>query len=94
MIETLELENHHKVLEIGSGYQTALLVEIAAQVYSIEIVPELAERFRKILEQLNYQNIHLKCGDGLTDWAEQTLRIYITLFENQTIKESSNYWSR
>ena len=73
MTEALALENHHRVLEIGTGcgYQTAVLAELADQVYSIEIVPELAERSRKILQQLNYQNIHLKCGDGLTDWAAQ-----------------------
>jgi len=74
MTEALALEKHHRVLEIGTGcgYQTAVLAEIVDQVYSIEIVPELAERAGKILAQLNYQNIHLKCGDGLTDWAEQS----------------------
>jgi protein-L-isoaspartate(D-aspartate) O-methyltransferase len=73
MTASLQLESHHKVLEVGTGcgYQTAVLAEIVEQVYSIEIVPELAERARKILRQLHYQNIHLKCGDGLTDWAEQ-----------------------
>jgi len=74
MTEALALEKHHRVLEIGTGcgYQTAVLAEIVDQVYSIEIVPELAQRSRKILAQLNYQNIHLKCGDGLTDWAEHS----------------------
>lgn len=73
MTEALELESHHKVLEIGTGcgYQTAVLAEIAEQIYTIEIVPELAERADKTLQQLGYSNIHGKCGDGLTDWAEQ-----------------------
>lgn len=73
MTDALALEKHHKVLEIGTGcgYQTAVLAEIAEQIYTIEIVPELAERSGKILQQLGYSNIHGKCGDGLTDWAEQ-----------------------
>lgn len=73
MTESLHLESHHRVLEIGSGcgYQTAVLAEIVEQIYSIEIVPELAQRAAKNLLSLGYQNVHLKCGDGLTDWAEQ-----------------------
>ena len=73
MTESLQLKSHHRVLEIGSGcgYQTAVLAEIAAQVYTIEIVPELAQRAAKNLQILGYQNVHLKCGDGLSDWAEQ-----------------------
>ncbi|MGB5447103.1 MAG: protein-L-isoaspartate(D-aspartate) O-methyltransferase [Psychromonas sp.] len=73
MTESLQLKKHHRVLEIGSGcgYQTAVLAEIAAQVYTIEIVPELAQRAAKSLQTLGYQNVHFKCGDGLSDWAEQ-----------------------
>jgi protein-L-isoaspartate(D-aspartate) O-methyltransferase len=73
MTEALVLESHHKVLEIGTGcgYQTAVLAEIAEQIYTIEILPELAERAGKTLQKLGYRNIHGKCGDGLTDWAEQ-----------------------
>lgn len=73
MTESLQLESHHRVLEIGTGcgYQTAILAEIAAQIYTIEIVPQLAERAAKTLLALNYHNVHAKCGDGLTDWAEQ-----------------------
>ncbi len=72
MTESLQVGPDHRVLEIGSGcgYQTAVLAEIAAQIYSIEIVPDLAHRAAKNLLSLGYQNVHLKCGDGLTDWAE------------------------
>ncbi|PKH02713.1 protein-L-isoaspartate O-methyltransferase [Psychromonas sp. MB-3u-54] len=73
MTDALGLKSHHKVLEIGTGcgYQSAVLAEIAAQVYTIEILPELAKRADNILQNLGYRNIHGKCGDGLTDWAEQ-----------------------
>ncbi|WP_028866143.1 protein-L-isoaspartate(D-aspartate) O-methyltransferase [Psychromonas aquimarina] len=73
MTEQLQLQAHHKVLEIGTGcgYQTAVLAEIVDQVYTIEIVPELAERARQTLQLLNYHNIHSRCGDGLNDWSEQ-----------------------
>ncbi|HEY5715946.1 MAG TPA: protein-L-isoaspartate O-methyltransferase, partial [Psychromonas sp.] len=65
MTESLQLESHHRVLEIGTGcgYQTAVLAEIAAQIYTIEIVPQLAERAAKTLLALNYHNVHAKCGD-------------------------------
>ncbi|WP_019616885.1 protein-L-isoaspartate(D-aspartate) O-methyltransferase [Psychromonas ossibalaenae] len=73
MTEQLQLQADHKVLEIGTGcgYQTAVLAEIVDQVYTIEIVPELAERARQTLKRLNYHNIHSRCGDGLNDWSEQ-----------------------
>ena len=72
MLEKAELEPHHRVLEIGtgSGYQTALLAEIAGEVYSIERVPELAGRAREILERLGYRNIKIKVGDGTLGWEE------------------------
>jgi protein-L-isoaspartate(D-aspartate) O-methyltransferase len=59
-----------KILEIGtgSGYQAAVLAEIVAEVYTIEIVPELAQKAAKILNTLGYENITSKAGDGYLGW--------------------------
>ncbi len=72
MTELLELEAGDRVLEVGtgSGYQAAVLAEIVQQVYSIEIVPELAERARNDLARLGYTNIELRLGDGYFGWAD------------------------
>lgn len=61
-----------RVLEVGtgSGYQAAILAELAATVYSIEIIDALAQRAQKTLEQLGYQNIHIKQGNGYEGWPE------------------------
>ena len=73
MTEQLQLKPYHKVLEIGTGcgYQTAVLAEIANEVYTAEIVPELAELAKKNLQQLDYHNIYSKQGDGLTAWKDE-----------------------
>jgi protein-L-isoaspartate(D-aspartate) O-methyltransferase len=70
MTEMAELTSEKRVLEIGTGcgYQTAILAEIALEVYSIEIVPQLAESARQILTRLGYTNVHLKIGDGYQGW--------------------------
>jgi protein-L-isoaspartate(D-aspartate) O-methyltransferase len=73
MICLLALRPGERVLEIGtgSGYQTAILAELGcAEVFSIEIVPELAHQAAERLEQLGYSNIHLRVGDGFLGWAE------------------------
>ncbi len=73
MTQALELRpNQCKVLEIGtgSGYQAAVLAEICEQVYSIEIVPELAERASKTLDRLGYDNVEVRNGDGYFGWEE------------------------
>jgi len=72
MTEMLSLSEKDRVLEIGtgSGYQTAVLAEIAAEVYSVEIVDKLSERARTVLEELGYGNIHLRIGDGSEGWQE------------------------
>ena len=54
----------------GSGYQTAVLAEVARQVYSIEIVPELADQAKRTLSELGYQNVLLREGDGYMGWTE------------------------
>ena len=65
MTAALSLSSDARVLEIGtgSGYQAAVLAEVAGQVYTIEIVPPLAERARATLEALGYTNIHYRVGD-------------------------------
>jgi protein-L-isoaspartate(D-aspartate) O-methyltransferase len=72
MTEMLSLTGKDRVLEIGTGcgYQTAVLAEVAAEVYSIEIVEELSERARGILEELGYSNIQYRAGDGSEGWQE------------------------
>lgn len=66
MCQLLKLEPTDKILEIGagSGYQAAVLAQIVEQVIGIEIVPELAEKARKTLENLGYQNVKIISGDG------------------------------
>lgn len=72
MTDLLELTSTSKVLEIGTGcgYQTAILAELARDVYSVEIIPGLAKRAKARLKALNYRNIHLKKGDGYYGWQE------------------------
>ena len=66
-------EPHHVVLEVGtgSGYQAAVLADIVQRVYSIEILESLALSARKNLEQLKYQNIEVRIGDGYKGWPEK-----------------------
>ena len=66
-------EPQHRVLEVGtgSGYQAAVLAEVVAQVYSIEIVQTLADTARGALKELQYQNIEIKVGDGYQGWPEK-----------------------
>ena len=72
MTEALQLKPDHRVLEIGtgSGYQAAVLGEMAKEVYSIEIVPTLGKRAKKLLEDLDYKNVEVKVGDGYKGWPE------------------------
>jgi protein-L-isoaspartate(D-aspartate) O-methyltransferase len=72
MTELLELKGNEKVLEVGtgSGYQAAILAELAREVYTIEIVEKLANSSEKLLLQLGYKNIQVKAGDGYLGWPE------------------------
>jgi len=72
MTETLNLEKDDKVLEIGtgSGYQAAILAEIADSVYTIEIFETLGKKARKLFDELGYDNIYTKIGDGYKGWPE------------------------
>tara|TARA_B100000686_G_scaffold321183_1_gene373586 strand:+ start:2755 stop:3549 length:795 start_codon:yes stop_codon:yes gene_type:complete len=73
MTEIAALTEEAKVLEIGtgSGYQTAVLAEIVSEVFSIEIIPELAIRSRNLLDELGYRNLTIKSGDGYQGWPEE-----------------------
>ena len=73
MTELLQLTPAHTVLEIGtgSGYQAAVLAEIVKQVYSIEIVPDLAESARRLLAQAGYRNVEIRSGNGYLGWPER-----------------------
>jgi protein-L-isoaspartate(D-aspartate) O-methyltransferase len=74
MSEAMELMGKEKVLEIGagSGYQTAILAELAERVFSIERIAALAARARKVLESLNYYNVAIRVGDGTYGWREES----------------------
>ena len=72
MTEALELKAEDTVLEVGtgSGYQAAVLAEIAKKVYTIEIRRPLADKARKCLQSLGYKNIEVRHGDGYKGWPE------------------------
>lgn len=72
MTEALGLDPNSSVLEIGtgSGYQAAVCAEICRQVYTIEIVEELARTAKKRLAELGYRNVFVKAGDGFFGWLE------------------------
>jgi len=72
MSELLELKRGEKVLEVGtgSGYQAAVLAEMGAEVYSIEIVGWLATNAAGRLKRLGYGKVQVKCGDGYLGWKE------------------------
>jgi protein-L-isoaspartate(D-aspartate) O-methyltransferase len=75
MTEQLRLSNNDRVLEIGtgSGYQAAVLAELVAEVYSIEIIEPLAKNAEVTLARLGYKNVHIKVGDGYKGWLEHAL---------------------
>lgn len=72
MTELLELRGKEKVLEIGtgSGYQTAILAELAAEVYTIERIQSLSDSARETLSELGYRNINIRADDGTLGWPE------------------------
>jgi|LQYC01.1.fsa_nt_gi protein-L-isoaspartate(D-aspartate) O-methyltransferase len=74
MTECLGLKGGEKVLEVGtgSGYQTAILAELAEHVYSIERVPILLEKAQQVLTHLGYKTIKFKGGDGTNGWREES----------------------
>ena len=87
MTEHLQVSKSHNVLEIGtgSGYQAAILAELAQHVFTIEIIPKLAESAEKVLMELAYENITLRTGDGYKGWPEEAPfdRIMVTAAPNE-----------
>jgi protein-L-isoaspartate(D-aspartate) O-methyltransferase len=73
MTELLAPTKKHRILEIGtgSGYQAAILGQLAAEVYTVEIIPELARSAANTLRELGYTNITVRQGDGYKGWPEQ-----------------------
>jgi protein-L-isoaspartate(D-aspartate) O-methyltransferase len=82
MTECLGLSGEEKILEIGtgSGYQTAILAELAKEVYSIERIEGLSKNAETVLNELGYKNIKIRVGDGSLGWKEEAPfeRIIIT----------------
>jgi protein-L-isoaspartate(D-aspartate) O-methyltransferase len=74
MTELLSLGGEEKVLEIGtgSGYQSAILAELAKEVCTVERIPQLLAKARDILTILGYKNIKYKIGDGTLGWQEES----------------------
>lgn len=72
MTEVLKLLGNEKVLEIGtgSGYQTAVLAELARDVYTVELISRLSIRAQEKLRAMGYQNVHFKVGDGSEGWPD------------------------
>jgi len=72
MTEQIDPTGTTRVLEIGtgSGYQAAVLAEICAEVYTVELIPELAERDASVLQHLGYRTVHFRTGDGWEGWPE------------------------
>ncbi|OGL44881.1 MAG: protein-L-isoaspartate O-methyltransferase [Candidatus Schekmanbacteria bacterium RBG_13_48_7] len=73
MTDLMDLDNEQRVLEIGtgSGYQTAILAEIAGKVFSIERIPALAKKARNLLDQLGYYTVLIQVMDGSGGWSEK-----------------------
>jgi len=71
-VEALQLHGHETVLEIGagSGYQAAVLSKLAKKVYAIEIIPELVDHARQVLQSLGIDNVEVLCADGRKGWPE------------------------
>lgn len=72
MTEQLQPKQNDRVLEVGtgSGYQAAILAELVAEVYTIEIIEPLAKSAEATLQGLGYNNVHVKAGDGYKGWSE------------------------
>lgn len=73
MTAALKLQPSDRVLEIGtgSGYQAAVLSKLAAHVYSVERIASLARRARRVLDSINFSNVHIQVSDGTCGWSEQ-----------------------
>jgi len=72
MTDALHLTGSERVLEIGtgSGYQAAILGQMAAEVHTVEFIPELSAQAEKVLQELGFANVHVHSGDGSLGWLE------------------------
>ncbi|HAX17919.1 MAG TPA: protein-L-isoaspartate O-methyltransferase [Actinobacteria bacterium] len=72
MTELLEIQDNDRILEIGtgSGYQTAILAEIAKEVFTVEFIYKLSVKSESLLKRMGYTNIYFKAGDGYEGWPE------------------------
>jgi len=72
MTDVLDVHDSHRILEIGTGsaYQAAVLASLAREVWTVEIVPELAARVPELLRDLGLNNVHVRLGDGHGGWPE------------------------
>ena len=72
MTQLARVQKGDRVLDVGtgSGYQAAVLAEMGVEVYSIEVVTALAEQAATLLEELGYDNVHVRAGDGYRGWPE------------------------
>jgi len=75
MTDLLEPKRQHKVLEVGTGsaYQAAILAELVAEVFTIEIIEPLGNQAKERLKQLNYNKVNVRIGDGYYGWEEHGL---------------------
>lgn len=73
MTEKLQLESHHRVLEIGtgSGYQAGVMAQLAQEVFTIEIIEHLGKHARELFGELGYKNVRVNIGDGTLGWPEE-----------------------
>jgi protein-L-isoaspartate(D-aspartate) O-methyltransferase len=73
MTEAIGSRPGQRVLEVGtgSGYQAAVLAELVGEVYTVELLPELADAAKKRLARLGYRNVHVKAGDGYLGWPDK-----------------------
>jgi protein-L-isoaspartate(D-aspartate) O-methyltransferase len=87
MSEALKVSPGHRVLEIGtgSGYQAAVLAHLAKEIYTIEIVPDLARRAGQTLKSLGFRNVYVREGDGYAGWPDEAPfdRIMVTAAPEQ-----------
>jgi len=73
MVQALELKGNEKVLELGtgSGYEAAILAELAGEIVTVEIIPQLAESAKRVLEKLGYSNIKVRIAGKSLGWSEE-----------------------
>jgi protein-L-isoaspartate(D-aspartate) O-methyltransferase len=74
MLQAMQIRSDCRVLEVGtgSGFQAALLATLAKQVFTVEILPELSARARRVLcDSLRFSNVHFRVGDGFNGWSDE-----------------------